>query len=244
VRRRENETTRPAAAAATALAAGAASLLVAALAGCATTPGGLVDRPDPAPPTPTGAPAPGPSGDPAGAISAMRCGGDDAALRAAVAASTRVTVRAADLAPARHGRPYSFRIGLTNTAAEPLRATGGVPWVYVTRDGTVVGRLGGAVPAIGLLVDLPAHGSSAPGGYAAGSMLDACSGDERAVDEDPGAYRPDPLPPGEYELWAVMPLTVDPPAASTTDPTPGATDPTVEERSLDAVGGPWSLTIG
>jgi hypothetical protein len=41
-----------------------------------------------------------------------------------------------------------------------------------------------------------------------------------------------------------MPLTVDPPAASTTDPTPGAADPTVEERSLDAVGGPWSLTIG
>jgi hypothetical protein len=97
----------------------------------------------------------------------------------------------------------------------------------LTHDGKVVGDLSSrTVPADAAVVDLPADGTG-PYTYAASTWLDACSGHESDADQLPRDDVHDPLPPGQYELWAVMPIGGD----------------LQGHPEVTAAGGPWALTI-
>jgi hypothetical protein len=146
------------------------------------------------------------------------CGAPDDGLRPL--AGTGPLVLRADSAPsaAPSCADTSFTLDVTNESDENVVASTGYPEVILTRDGVIVGGLE-PQEDIGFDVDLePSRLQS----FDAASRLASCSGDGSTGE---------PLPPGEYEMWAVMSFI----------PTTGAgSDPAA---GWQTAGGPWPLTI-
>ena len=114
----------------------------------------------------------------------------------------------------------------TNTGTARIVATTGHPTVVIARDGVIVGGLDGH-DDIGLAADLPVGGHA---DYDAATNAFDCA--TVGVGQHADSGMGDPLPPGEYEVWAVMTFIGD-----------GLT-PTRDDRPGTLVaGGPVPFTI-
>ena len=93
---------------------------------------------------------------------------------------------------------YELVVRATNTGASALDASTGHPLVVITRDGVIVGGLDGH-DDVGLPAVLPVGGHA---DYDARTSAFDCT--TMGVGEHANTGEGDPLPAGEYEVWAVM----------------------------------------
>jgi hypothetical protein len=122
-----------------------------------------------------------------------------------------------------------FAVTATNTSGTGIAGSTGHPWIVVVRDGVVVGDPGGSTDE-GLDATLAA-GASAE--YDAWVPLHDCT--TVGVGEHADTTGGEPLPPGTYELYAVMDFHLTTPA--------GDDGPEKNRTDVTAVGGPWTVTV-
>ena len=122
--------------------------------------------------------------------------------------------------------PYGYELVVraTNTGTTSIDATTGHPLVVITRDGVIVGGLDG-LDDFGLPAVLAVGGHA---DYDARTSASDCTTMGGARQHGDG----DPLPPGEYEVWAVMSFTGD-----------GLTPTRADRVGTFVAGGPEPFTI-
>ena len=114
----------------------------------------------------------------------------------------------------------------TNTGTSAIAATTGHPTVVIARDGVIVGGLDGH-DDIGLAADLAVGGHA---DYDATTNAFDCT--TIGVGEHANTGDGDPLPAGEYEVWAVMTFFGD-----------GLTPTHADRPGTLVAGGPAPFTI-
>ncbi|KQY23282.1 hypothetical protein ASD16_12055 [Cellulomonas sp. Root485] len=156
------------------------------------------------------------------------CGAPTAGLEALASQESNPAPLSLEVLPTVVDGPYGYELVVraTNTGTTSIDATTGHPLVVITRDGVIVGGLDGldepalpAVLAVGGHADYDAR-TSAFDCTTMGEGTHASTGDG------------DPLPPGEYEVWAVMSFTGD-----------GLTPTRADRVGTLVAGGPEPFTI-
>ena len=151
------------------------------------------------------------------------CGAPTTGLEALASQQSNPAPLSLEVLPTVVDGPYGYELVVraTNAGASPLDASTGHPLVVIARDGVIVGGLDGH-DDVGLPAVLPVGGHA---DYDARTSASDCTTTGTSGEGDP-------LPPGEYEVWAVMTFHGD-----------GLTPTRSVRVGTDVAGGPEPFTI-
>ncbi|ACQ81210.1 hypothetical protein Bcav_2965 [Beutenbergia cavernae DSM 12333] len=125
------------------------------------------------------------------------------------------------------GEGLEFPVTVRNDSGAELVGWTGHPWLVVVRDGIVVG-VPGASDDVGIDATMTPRAELELGAW---MPLHDCA----TMGQDPETGLGEPLPPGEYEVYAISHFFFTEPA--------GTEGPEGDRTDVTAVGGPWLVTV-